>query len=126
MSGHGEKLTRKQEQALAALLDCATVKEAAARAQVSYRTLKAWLDRPHFQTAYQAAKRQVLADAIDQLRQVAGQAVQALRRNLTSAPAAVQVRAAGAVLDQVVRLTSHLDLEQRLTALEQAHAERHA
>jgi hypothetical protein len=40
MAGHGEKLTRKQEAAIAALLSEPTVEAAAARAEIGHQTLK--------------------------------------------------------------------------------------
>jgi hypothetical protein len=46
MSGHGEKLTRKQEQAIAAMLSEANVEQAAAKAGVSYATLRRRLSWP--------------------------------------------------------------------------------
>ena len=42
-SGHGEKQTRKQEQAIAALLGCATIELAAEATGVAPITLKRWL-----------------------------------------------------------------------------------
>ena len=51
-NGHGEKLTRKQEQAVAALLEQPTVLRAATVAGVSERTLRLWLKDPGFKAAY--------------------------------------------------------------------------
>jgi len=43
LKGHGEKLSRKQEQAIAALLTCPTIEQAAKAAGVGETTLWRWL-----------------------------------------------------------------------------------
>ena len=55
-NGHGEKLTRKQEQAVAALLEQPTVLRAATAAGVSERTLRLWLKDPGFKAAYPGSR----------------------------------------------------------------------
>jgi hypothetical protein len=41
--GHGAKLHRKQEADIAALLNCGTLRESAARVGVNERTVRRWL-----------------------------------------------------------------------------------
>jgi hypothetical protein len=53
MAGHGEKLSRKKELALAALLVSPPLPEAATKVGVHERTLFRWLKNPDFKTAYQ-------------------------------------------------------------------------
>lgn len=57
MSGHGEKLSRKQEALVAALLIEPTHAAAALKAGISEATLHRWLRLPGFRTA-------ALADAL--------------------------------------------------------------
>jgi hypothetical protein len=57
MTGHGEKLTRKQEDAIAALLDAPTVAAAAGKAGIGERTLRRWLRIAEFQSAYRRERR---------------------------------------------------------------------
>src|SRR5947208_3667217 len=100
MAGHGQKLSRKREQAIAALLAAPTVKKAAARAGVSERTLQLWLADPDFREAFRAARRRVLEGAVANLQHASRAAVATLRRNLRCGAAAVEVRAAVAILEQ--------------------------
>ena len=69
MKGHGEKLTRKQEQAIAALLSEATVGTAAEKAGVGEVTLYRWLKLPDFLGAYREARREVVEKAVAQMQQ---------------------------------------------------------
>jgi hypothetical protein len=110
MSGHGEKRSRKAEAAVAALLREPTVEAAARRAGVSERTLRTWLGDPAFLAAYRAARRQLVEAAVAKLQGAAGEAVDALRRNLTAARPADQIKAAVAVLDFAHRGVELADL----------------
>ncbi len=123
MKGHGEKFGRKEEQAIVALLTRPTVAEAAKACAVSEVTLWRWMQQPEFTERYRAARRQVLEQAIAQLQQASGEAVETLRRNLTCTVASVEVRAALAIIDQAVKGAEVLDLETRIAALETTAAE---
>jgi hypothetical protein len=122
MAGHGEKLTRKQEQAVAALLAEATLEGAAARVPVALATLKNWLRRPDFQAACRDSRRALLEGAITRLQQIAIKAVLSLARNLECGKPAAEIRAAVAVLEHSWRGLEAFDLEARLAALEAAAA----
>ena len=78
MSGHGEKLTRKQEQAISTLLSEATVQQAATKAGVSYAALRHWLKDPGFVRAYRRSRRELVEGTIGRIQAAAGQAVDAL------------------------------------------------
>jgi hypothetical protein len=120
-NGHGDKLSRRQEQAIAALLAEPTVEAAARAAGVCHRTLKRWLTLPDFAAAYAAARRQVLEGSVAQLLASTGLAVQALRDALDASRAADRIRAAVAILVQCNRGVELLDLESRVAALEARH-----
>lgn len=57
MKGHGAKLERKQEEAIAALLTHRTVEEAARSIDIAPSTLLRWLKDPDFDAAYREARR---------------------------------------------------------------------
>ena len=118
MSGHGEKLSRRQEAAVSALLGEATISAAAERAGLGEATLRRWLRRPDFQSAYRAARRAVVEAAIGRLQQASGRAVACLCKNLECGNAGVEVRAALGILDQALQAVELMDLEQRLAMLE--------
>lgn len=120
MTGHGEKLTRKQDQAIAALIACPSILDAARQSGVAVETLYRWLKLETFQTAYRDARRQVVQQAIVQVQQATGEAVTTLRAIMQdgTAPASARVSAAKTVLDTAVKAVELEDLEQRLAALE--------
>ena len=75
MAGHGSKVGRKQEEAIAALLSQRNVEEAARLAGVGVRTLYRWMKEPAFDTAYREAKRAAFSQAIARLHQMSSAAV---------------------------------------------------
>src|SRR4051794_3849812 len=99
MSGHGEKLTRKQEQAIGHLLTEATVADAAALAGVGVATLRRWLALPAFRNAYRAARRQVVEQAVARLQRAAERAVGRLEANLNCGVPQAEIRAAQVILE---------------------------
>jgi hypothetical protein len=68
MTGHGEKLSRKREQAIAALLTQPTIAAAAKMAGIGERTLRRWLKLPEFASAYDAARREVVVAASEEMK----------------------------------------------------------
>jgi hypothetical protein len=57
---------------------------------------------------------------VAQLQQATGEAVAALRRNLTCGTPAAEIAAAKAIIDQSVKGVELIDLAERVEALEQA------
>jgi hypothetical protein len=102
--GHGQKWSRKQEQAVAALLTEATVQQAAAKAGVSHSTLKRWLSEPDFRAAYRWARRELVEGAVGRVQAATGLAVDTLVAVARSgARDGDRVRAAVALLDHAFR-----------------------
>jgi hypothetical protein len=124
MAGHGQKLSRKQESAIAALLSEPTVARAAAKAGVSPRALKGWLSLPGFQCAFREARRRVVDGAVAQMQRATGAAVRALRRNLTAEKASDQIRAAQIILEGSIKAVELTNLVERIEDLERALLER--
>ena len=119
-AGHGEKLTRRQEVAVAALLATPTIGTAAEAAKVSESTLRRWLQRPDFAEAYQAARRQALAQTIGRLAQDSARAVGVLAEVMDNreAPPAVRASAAKALIELAMRGAELSDFAERLAAIE--------
>lgn len=88
----------RQEDAIAALIRAPSVAAAAAMAGIPEGTLRQWLKDPRFGGRYRAARESVLDDWIAQLEQLAGDAVEALARNLTCGMPEVEVEAAKTIL----------------------------
>jgi DNA-binding transcriptional MerR regulator len=120
MIGHGEKLSRKQDQALTALVTCPSITEAAAQCELAEVTLRRWLKQDGFQAAYREARRAVVQHAIVQVQQATGEAVETLRSVMqdNESPASARVSAAKTILETAVKAIELEDLEQRIMALE--------
>ena len=120
MIGHGEKLSRKQDQVITALVTCASITEAAAQCGLADVTLRRWLKQEPFQAAYREARRAVVQQAITQVQRATGEAVDTLRRVMqdAEAPASARVSAAKTILETAVKAVEVEDLEARITALE--------
>ncbi len=118
MIGHGEKITRKYEQAIAALLSEPSIKAAADAVKIGEGTLYRWLQLPDFQTAYRAARRSVIERAVSELQAAAGEAVETLKRNLHCENPAVEIRAAQIILEQGIKGVELIDLQERVERLE--------
>jgi len=120
--GH-EGLSRKAEEAIAALLTAETVEHAAQQAGIGYRTLHRWLrEDADFQHAYRRARREVVHQAQAQIQKATGRAVATLIAVMDDplAPPGAKVTAARVILEQAIRAIELDELEARITALEQA------
>lgn len=117
--GHGTKKGRRTELAIAALITENSIAAAARTAGIGETTLLRWLRDRDFQCAYRAARRQVVESAVAQLQQATGEAVAALRRNLSEGSPASQVAAARVILEQAIKATEVMDIAERLEALEE-------
>ena len=118
MKGHGEKLTRKQEQALplCSLLEPSEMRRSLAvsltllcGAGCSSRTSRRNTGR---------ARRHVVESAVSELQAAASDAVAALRRNLTCENPAGEIRAAQIVIEQAIKGVELVDLQERIERLE--------
>lgn len=120
MKGHGEKLSRKREQAIAALLVHPTLGQAAQAIGIGEASLWRWLQDNDFQAEYQQARRQVVSQAIGQLQQATGEAVQCLRDIMGNpdAPGHARVSSAKTVLEVAIKSVEIEDLERRIRDLE--------
>ena len=122
MEAHGEKLSRKQELAIAALLTCSAIADAAKQCSIGEVTLHRWLKDATFQAVYREARRAVVQHAIVQVQQATGEAVATLRQVMQAAeaPASAKVSAAKTILETAVKAVELEDLEARIVALEAA------
>lgn len=122
MAHFSEKLTRKQEQAILALLSHRTIEDAARACKTPVRTLFRWLKEPNFAAAYRMAKREAFGQGIAWLHQLTGAAVSTLGKVMLDAgtPPATKVRAADSILNHTLKALETEDIETRLALLEQS------
>ncbi len=126
MKGHGEKLSRKQEAAIAALLSHDTVKAAALACGVSEATLWRWMQLPEFQTRHRAARTSVVETAIGLMQQACTGAVATLVKVMRdeTAPASARVGAARCVIEQSLRAVEVGDLQAEVEEIKRLLGEK--
>ena len=120
MTGHGQKLSRKKEQAIAALLSQPSIGGAAKKAGIGEKTLFRWLQLDEFKRTYKTARRPVIDQTIAQIQSVMSEAVQTLLNVMSdsAAPASSKVSAARALLDIGFKVVEIEDLESRIEKIE--------
>src|SRR5512142_724978 len=74
MVGHGSKFGRRKEAAVAALLSCRTLEEAAHTARIGATTLARWMKNPQFQAELRAARNVAVSQANARIQQSSGAA----------------------------------------------------
>jgi AcrR family transcriptional regulator len=110
----------KRTAALSALIVCGTVRQAAQACGLSEATLYRYLGDPDFRESLRDAERQAVGGAVRLLQGASEQAADALIRNLHCENPAVEVRTAQIILEQAQSALERVDLEERLSALEDA------
>jgi hypothetical protein len=118
--GHGQKWSRKKDQAILALITEPTIKAAADKVGITTPTLYKWLKLPEFKAAYREARREAVSVAITRLQQAATEAVEALRciMNDPNKSASARVAAARSILEMAIKAVEIEDLEVRIEELE--------
>ena len=119
-TGHGEKLARKEQAAIVALLAHPTIPGAAKAAGISETTLWRWLQRDDFREKYTEAQAKVFDGALVSLQGATMDAVNCLRRNLDCKNPWVAVQAARAILHYGLRSREIFDQDRRIAKIEAA------
>jgi len=119
--GHGEKLSRKHEQAITALLTQPTIGKAAGEVGINEVTLWRWMKIPDFIEAYREVKSQAVSQAIAKLQQASGEAVETLRTIMTDieSPTPSRVTAAKSIIEMALKAVEIEDIIKRVEALEE-------
>jgi hypothetical protein len=113
--------TANKEKSLAALLESATITEAAKKCGLSEKTLRRYLEDADFQKEFRAARRVIFEQNIVRLQSLHAGAVDALERNLNCENPSVEVRAAQIIIEGNRKDFETLDILQRLEQLENEH-----
>ena len=122
MKGHGEKLGRKKEQAILALVTARNIEEAAKSIGVSAKTLLRWQKLPEFDRAYREVRMIAFRQSTARLQQASSPAVTTLLKIMVdpAAPLAVKARCAYYVLDQTKKAIETEEIEARVSELERS------
>jgi hypothetical protein len=120
MADSERKLSRKQEEAIVALLSTRSVEEAAKACNTPPRTLYRWLNDRELDKAYRAARRKAFGQATARLQHGASAAATTLLKVMLDqgTPASTKVRAAECVLAHSAKAIEIEDIEARVAALE--------
>lgn len=114
-------LTTKQAAALAALLEGNSQSAAATVAGVTKRTVQRWLNEPAFTAELRAGSDGAIRTASARLAATAEHAVSAILATIhtpTTPGAAARLKAADSLLNHALKLREHVELVERLAALE--------
>jgi hypothetical protein len=100
MVGHGSKFGRRKEAAIAALLSCRTLEEAARTAGIGATTLLRWMKNPEFQAEFRAARNAVVSQANARIQQSAGAAAATIVKIMLKLDAkdSIRLRAADMIM----------------------------
>jgi hypothetical protein len=120
--GHGAKTAAVRERAILAFLSERSLELAAARADVSERTLRRWLtDDAAFKGEYDAARRAVFQASMSRIQALTGRAVEALEDLLAATDyPSVRLRAARTVAEFGIHQHDAETIMRKLDELEAA------
>ena len=110
-----------KEKALAALLESASITDAAKACGLSEKTLRRYLEDADFQKEFRAARRLVSEQNIVRLQSLHAGAIETLERNLTCENPSVEVRAAQIIIEGTRKDFETLDILERLEKIEDEH-----
>jgi DNA-binding transcriptional MerR regulator len=110
-----------REKALSALLESATINEAAKKCGLNEKTLRRYLEDAEFQKEFRVARRRVFEQNIARLQSLHAGAVDTLERNLNCENPSVEVRAAQIVIESNRKDFETFDILERLETLENEH-----
>jgi hypothetical protein len=115
------RLAHRQEAAIASLLSCSNLAEAAAASRISERTLRRWMRNRNFATRYERERGKMLVGIVDVLKQECLGAVRVLVTiaHNGKSPAASRVSAASRIIDLTLKTGEMQALEKRVAELEQ-------
>lgn len=120
MASSENGLTNRQQRAIAALLASRSIADAAQAVDVTDRTLYRWMQIPEFKAALASAEGELIDGATRRLLQLQDAAITTVALVMADEKYSptVRLRAAGIVLDHLLKLRELRNVEQRLAALE--------
>ena len=121
MNKTSKNLTSKQTRALQMILSGSSVVEAAATAKVSRGTVYNWLTQTEFRQALNDEKQTALERLSLALANLGEKAIRTLDSAMDDADAgaSVKIRAADIVINRILTLRETVDIESRLSHLEE-------
>jgi hypothetical protein len=111
-------LSPKQERLATLLAAGRNLRDAAREAGISERQAYRWLDEDAFNCRVNHHRSRLVVETLSRLAGIATRAVDTLTEALESTNDNVRVKAAIGILDQLIKIREHSELEQRLSELE--------
>lgn len=108
----------KQERVAFLMAAGRSVKAAAEESGVGERTIHTWLKDSEFKTLVDEMRARILSEAVGKLASSTDKAVQTLLNLLDDTNSTVRLRAAMGVIDSLLKVREHVELEPRITRLE--------
>jgi hypothetical protein len=121
-AGHGEKYSRKKDEAIARLLTASTQREAARQTGVCEKTLSRWRKRLDFESRLRKEQRRIVDEAVNAAAKAAPDIVEGLREVVwdRSQKGRDRTGAAKVILDVMCKVRKELaDAEERDMAREE-------
>ena len=109
----------RRDRVACALAAGKTVRAIAQETGIGQRTIYRWIHDPAFAAIVRRYRARLVDRTLGQLARAATRAVATLEKCLGSEADAVKVRAAVAILEQLVRIRESTELEARLAQLEE-------
>jgi len=117
----GGDRSRADAALIAALAGGSTVEDAASAAGVGVATVYRRLKEPEFRARVDGARSEMIGRAVARLADASTAAVDRLTKLLTAESESVQLGAARNILELGAKLREHVDLAERVRALEEQH-----
>jgi transcriptional regulator with XRE-family HTH domain len=117
---NNDELSRRQEAALIALMEGATLSlsQIAAKISVNPRTINRWMKDEAFLRRYRALRTAQVERGVARLQDLFDKAVDTLEKNLDSGNRPSEVRSAVSIINQSMAGVDLLDHDQRILAIE--------
>jgi hypothetical protein len=117
-TGHGERLSRDQEKAIASLLVSPTLGDAADKIGIHPNTLRAWTRQEAFAAAYTAARQELIGRTVYRMQVAMMTAVGAMEKDCQADDFQQRFKAAELLLNTGIKAVEQMNLLERIEGLE--------
>ncbi len=114
----GESLTRKQKEAIPALIGARSLEAGCRKAHLCKTTFYKWMKEPGFKTALEEARGEVIQESLERLKAGVTKAVDGILALAGEKDKWVKLRACEKVLDFFLKVREVEELEGRLEKIE--------
>ncbi len=94
--------------------------EACRHAHINRDTFYQWMRDESFRQAYETHSRELIQDAVENLKRLANEAVEVMAALLRSRNPAIKFKSASAILDHVLQRQAYEQLEKEVEELKKA------